>query len=161
MPAGGSRPQHHKRKVRPEGLTELRKVVNLLIGRYGKPGMIRVELARELRPSAKERETRWKRMRANERERNKAAEKIAKEVKIQDPKPWDIQKVRLAEECNWRCPYTGDQISMQALFGDHPQFDVEHIIPFDRSLDDSFFNKTLCRADENRNMGDSQQDDTS
>lgn len=133
-------------------LTELRKVVNLLIGRYGKPGMIRVELARELRPSAKEREARWKRMRANERERQRAAEKIAREVGIQNPKHWDIEKVRLAEECNWRCPYTGDQISMRALVGDHPQFDVEHIIPFDRSLDDSFFNKTLCRAEENRKV---------
>ncbi|MBX5496472.1 MAG: hypothetical protein IRZ15_14155, partial [Bryobacteraceae bacterium] len=52
-----------------------------------------------------------------------------------------------------RCPYTGQSISLQSLFGEYPRFDVEHIIPFERSLDDSFQNKTLCEASVNKIKG--------
>ncbi len=133
-------------------LTELRKVVNALAAQYGKPDIVRIELARELRQSADQRESSWKRMRANEKERKKAAEKVLREAKITKPSRDDVLKVLLAEECGWRCPYTGKAMSMETLFGDHPQFDIEHIIPFDRSLDDSYMNKTLCHAEENRRI---------
>ena len=36
--------------------------------------------------------------------------------------------------------------------GQQSQFDIEHIIPFSRSLDNSFVNKTLCDHEENRNV---------
>jgi CRISPR-associated endonuclease Csn1 len=133
-------------------LTELRKVVNALIKSHGKPDIIRIEMARDLRQPAKQREAAWKRMRTNEKAREKAAKQIIEEVHIREPKRSDILKVQLAEECRWKCPYTGKIISMQSLFGDHPQFDIEHIIPFDRSLDDSYMNKTLCYAEENRKV---------
>ena len=38
------------------GLTELRKVVNALIRQYGKPSLVRVELARDLKRSRQQRE---------------------------------------------------------------------------------------------------------
>lgn len=38
------------------GLTELRKVVNALIRQYGKPQLVRIELARDLKRSRKQRE---------------------------------------------------------------------------------------------------------
>ncbi|MEP7367939.1 MAG: type II CRISPR RNA-guided endonuclease Cas9, partial [Acidobacteriota bacterium] len=41
---------------------------------------------------------------------------------------------------------------LQALF-DQPRFEIEHIIPFSRSLDNTFLNKTLCRNDYNRQKG--------
>jgi CRISPR-associated endonuclease Csn1 len=132
-------------------LTELRKVLNAIIKEYGKPGIFRIELARDLRRSSKQRESAWKNMRENEGKRKEAAKKIIEETGITKPKPSDILKVLLAEECDWKCPYTGRPIGMKSLIGEHPQFDVEHIIPFDRSLDNSFFNKTLCWAEENRN----------
>lgn len=133
-------------------LTELRKAVNAVIRTHGKPGLIRIEMARELRQPAKQREESWKRMRRNEKVRKEAAEKILRETNIKNPKRADIEKVLLAEECGWTCPYTGRRISMKALLGEHPQFDVEHILPFPRSLDDSMLNKTLCHAEENRKV---------
>jgi len=121
-------------------LAELRKVVNAIIGRYGKPAAIRVELARGMRRSKKQRTDAWKQMRQNESARRRAADRIktAKEVGIENPSRADIEKILLAEECGWICPYTGKAISMNALLGPTPQFDIEHIIPFSRSLDDSF-----------------------
>ena len=40
--------------------------------------------------------------------------------------------------------------------GQHSQFDIEHIIPFSRSLDNSFLNKTLCYHEENRGVKQNQ-----
>ncbi|MCD6282989.1 type II CRISPR RNA-guided endonuclease Cas9 [bacterium] len=133
-------------------LTEIRDIVNAIVGKYGKPAEIRIELARELRQTSKQREEATKRMRQNERERKQAAKKIIDETSLTEPKRNDILKVLLADECDWKCPYTGKTISIGALFGGHPQFDIEHIIPLDRCLDDSYMNKTLCDADENRNV---------
>ena len=131
-------------------LAELRKVVNAVIAAHGKPDAVRVELARDMRRSKKQRQESWLRMRQNERDRKRAAQKILAEMNNDSPSRQDKEKVLLAEECNWTCPYTGKCISMQSLLGPTPQFDIEHIIPFSRSLDDSFTNKTLCDIAENR-----------
>lgn len=131
-------------------LTELRRVVNAIIRRYGKPDLIRIELARDLKRARKQRAESWKRNRANERARERAKAAILKEFTGPDPSRADIQKFLLAEECNWECPFTGRQINMRSLFGTNAQFDVEHIWPFSRSLDDSYLNKTLCFHEENR-----------
>lgn len=133
-------------------LTELRKVVNAIIKEYGKPDYIHIELARELRQNAKQRGKSTETMRNREKDRKKAAEKLLKECGITKPSRADIEKVLLAEECGWHCPYTGKGFSTCDLVGDHPKLDIEHIIPFERSLDNSFMNKTLCMAEENRNV---------
>jgi CRISPR-associated endonuclease Csn1 len=131
-------------------LTELRKVVNAIIRAHGKPAEIRIELARELKKPKWAREEASKRNRENQKARLDAAKRITAEIGIPRPSRTDIRKVLLADECGWHCPYTGRPISMRALFSE-PQFDIEHIIPFSRSLDDSFTNLTLCAIDENRN----------
>lgn len=134
-------------------LTQLRKVANAVVRSHGKPSQIRIELARDLKRTKKQRQAQSEAMRKNERARAEAVKEISTaDVGIKDPKPDDIRKYLLAEECRWQCPYTGRTISMQALFGPEPQFDIEHIIPFDRSLDNSFANLTLCYNEENRNV---------
>ena len=133
-------------------LNELRKVMNNIMRSYGKPEIIRIELARDLKKSRKDRKEITKRNRANEKGREAAAAKIASEAGDQNPSRDDVAKILLAEECGWQCPYTGKAISMAHLIGSSPQFDVEHIIPFSRCLDNSFLNKTLCHHEENRNV---------
>lgn len=133
-------------------LTELRKVTNTIVRQFGKPTQIHVELARDLKKSKKQREAAAENNRRNEKARLEAAAKIIKEAGIQEPRPDDKRKFLLAEECHWQCPYTGKSISMSALFGPEPQFDIEHIIPFSLSMDNSFFNLTLCYVPENRSV---------
>ena len=144
------------REIRNPGvtrsLTELRKVVNAIVRQYGKPMEIRIELARDLRQTKAQREKTWKKNRENQRARDKAAKKILDEVGLRQPSNDDTRKVLLAEECNFTCPYTGRTISMSALVGRESQYDIEHIIPFSRSLDNSFANLTLCYHEENRNV---------
>ena len=131
-------------------LTEVRKVVNAIVREHGKPDRIYIELARDLKKPRKERKAISQRNQQNRRAREQAAARIIREAGIPNPTRADIEKWLLADECRWRCPYTGRTISVEALFGDSPQFDIEHIIPFSRCLDDSFMNKTLCEVEENR-----------
>ena len=69
-----------------------------------------------------------------------------------EAKPFEILKWRLRKECDGVCPYTGKPIPPELLLSDESPIDVEHIIPLSRSLDDSFANKTLCWAEENREV---------
>jgi CRISPR-associated endonuclease Csn1 len=134
-------------------LTELRKVTNAIVRQYGKPQEIRIELARDLKKSKKQRARITEANRANEEARDEAVQKIKlANLGITEPKRDDILKYRLAEECHWMCPYTGKSISMESLLGPEPQFDIEHIIPFSRSMDNSFQNLTLCYVPENRTV---------
>ena len=131
-------------------LTEVRKLVNAIIRRYGKPTFVRVELARDLKKSRKSRAEMSAAARKRQAEREEAAALLLKEINYARPSRSDIERVLLAIECGWICPYTGRAFSLDDLVGRHPQVDIEHIWPFSRSLDDGFSNKTLCFADENR-----------
>jgi len=133
-------------------LTELRKVVNAVIREHGKPWEIHIELARELKKPRKERQSLAKRNRTRQKERENAKAALLRECGIHNPSRADVEKALLHTECGGICPYTGKGISLGDLFGEHPQFDVEHIIPLARYPDDSFQNKTLCWHEENRNI---------
>jgi CRISPR-associated endonuclease Csn1 len=133
-------------------LTELRKVVNAIVREYGKPHEIHIELARDLKRSRKDRMELWKQNRERQGRREAQRQEISQKTGLQQPSRADIERALLWEECGGICPYTGRAIPFASMFGDQPQFDVEHILPFGRCPDDSFANKTLCYAEENRNV---------
>lgn len=134
---------------------EVRKVVNSIIRRWGKPDLVRIELARDLKKPRKEREDETKRMREQEGRRSDALAKMVKEgfgeIAARDRRS-DVEKMLLWEECGGVCPYTGQSISLEALFGPSARFEVEHIIPYSLSLEDGFGNKTLSEIRENRSI---------
>jgi CRISPR-associated endonuclease Csn1 len=121
---------------------ELRKVVNNLIDMYGKPDLIRIELAREIGKSKKEREAMVKGLRAKERDRKKAADDLVSKG-IAQPSRNDIEKWMLWQECGKFDFYSGRAISFDDLFRTG-EFDVEHIWPRGKSMDNSAANKTIC-----------------
>lgn len=127
-------------------LSELRVVVNAIVKKYGRPRSIRVSLMRELRLGRKARERAATKMRARNKQRAKAAARVLADMGVQEPPRWMIDKVLLADECGWVCPFTGKTISMRSLVGGEPQFEMAHIVPLHQSLDDSFENKTLCHV---------------
>lgn len=126
---------------------ELRKVVNNLIGAFGKPDLIRIELVRDVGLSKRQREEKQSAIRKNEKRRADAKKDLESKGRI-EPSRDDIEKWLLWKEGQERCPYTGDMISFDALFS-RGEYEVEHIWPRSRSLDDSQRNKTLCRKDIN------------
>jgi CRISPR-associated endonuclease Csn1 len=153
--AYGALRQDIRNPVVQRSLTELRKVVNAIIRKYGKPAVVRIELARDIKKNDEQRREIWKRNRDLESRRTKAAAELLNECNIVNPTRSDIEKVLLWQECGGPtalCPYTGKPMTLSDLFGMYPKFDIEHIIPFSLSLDDSFLNKTLCDADFNRRI---------
>lgn len=134
-------------------LTELRKLVNALVREYGKPGEIRIELARDLKRNAQQRAALAKNTRQRESER-KAAKKAIEgltEVNIPAPSAADITKRLLWERCGKACPYCGGVIGFAELFGGAA--DVEHILPRSRFPDDSFGNKCIAHRGCNAEKG--------
>jgi CRISPR-associated endonuclease Csn1 len=140
------------------GLNQVRKVVNALIQRYGHPAEVIVEVARELKQSQEQKQEDQKRQTDNQK-RNVRLRTLAAELRGCAPEQVthaDIQRLILWEElsfdiANRRCPYSGAQISAEMVLG--PQVEVEHILPFSRTLDDSLNNKTLAMRQANRIKG--------
>jgi CRISPR-associated endonuclease Csn1 len=143
-------PPYLRNPVVQKSLYETRKVINALIRQYGKPATIRIEMAKDMKLTKKQKEELQKRQKENEKTNDKAREILRNEFRIQNPTRDDIQKYNMWLECKEACSYTGTVISREMLFS--AEIDVEHILPYSRTLDDSYMNKTLCMADENRNV---------
>lgn len=69
--------------------------------------------------------------------------------KILKAKDNTIEKYRLWKEQKATCIYTGKIISLSDLFNEDT-IDIEHTIPYSRSLDNSLANKTVCLKEYNR-----------
>lgn len=137
-------------------MTELRKVVNAIVRKYGKPNTIRVELARDLKKPRGERLKESDKGRSREKERLEAAKVVAADMGIDDKTLVNrrlIEKAMLHKECGGICPYTGKSIPLSSIWNDSPEFDIEHIIPRSRFPDNSFLNKTLCHQSFNQLKG--------
>ena len=130
-------------------LFELRKLVNELIEEHGQLDEIKVEMARDLKISKSQRNKIRRDQKRLERENDRVKSEVEKYTRVSHD---NILKFKLWEECKQTCPYTGVAIPVAKLFTGEIQ--IEHIHPWSRSLNDSFNNKTLCYADENRRKGD-------
>ena len=133
-------------------LNQMVNVVNAIIIEYGKPEEIRIELARELKKSAKERETAVSAINSATKIHDDIRATLQKEfppfnagVRITKN---DIIRYKLWMESNKISIYTGKPIKGSDLFT--KEYDIEHIIPKAVLFDDSFSNKTLCERELNR-----------
>ena len=140
------------------GLNQVRVVVNALIQRYGHPSEVIVEVARDLKQSQEQRKEDSERQAKNQKrnERLRAAIAATLDTAPERVRQADIQKMILWEELSFdpadrRCPYSGVQISAHMLLSD--QVEIEHILPFSQTLDDSLNNKTVAMRQANRVKG--------
>ena len=137
------------------GLNQVRVVVNALIRRYGRPAEVVVELARDLKQSREQKQETQRRQADNQRRNIRIRQSIAQVLGCSEERvrTGDIQKWILWEELSFdpaerRCPYSGVQISAAMLLGE--EVEIEHILPFSRTLDDSLNNRTVAMRQANR-----------
>jgi CRISPR-associated endonuclease Csn1 len=149
-----------------KGLNEMRRLVNQLLNKYDNTegygpdfsfDKIHVEMGRELRNSKKRREEMVFKMRDNEKANDEARLRLV-EFGLKSSRE-NITKYRLYREIEQKhgtvvCPYTNRTISIYDLLGMDNRYQIEHIIPFSVSLDDSFGNKTICESNFNRLKGE-------
>lgn len=125
-------------------LNQMINVINAVSESYGKPDEIRIELARELKKSAKEREELTTAINQTTAEHEKYRLELHKNFGLSHVSRNDIIRYKLyleLEPFGFKTLYSQTYISPDKLFsGD---FDIEHIIPQSRLFDDSFSNKTL------------------
>ena len=127
-------------------VSEFRKVLNAVIEKHGKLHYCNVELAREVGASKKERGE-------NERAQKENATKNAAAVGILKTRGIEINgsnilKAKLWIEQGGHCIYSGKVIKQGDLNG--KAVEIDHIIPYSRSFDDSQSNKVLCLKEENQ-----------
>lgn len=135
-------------------LNQMVNVVNQIIEEYGKPDEIRIELARELKKSAKEREDTTKFI-ASGTKRNEDIRKIIQKDFGFTPTKNDITKYKLWQELDkngHKTLFTDKYIGREQIFS--KDIDIEHIIPKAVLFDDSFSNKTLAYREVNLKKAD-------
>lgn len=127
------------------------KVINAIILEYGSPQAVNIELAREMSKDFDER----RKMKSDMETREKENDKVLSRVREYKPNPTgqDIVKFRLWEEQGGVCLYSGDKIDINDLFSSNGGYDVDHILPYSITFDDSYRNKVLVKAAENRQKG--------
>lgn len=107
---------------------------------------IRVELARDLKNSAQEREKIYKAQTRNKKINDRIKDKLTElDIPITD---LNILKYKLCEQQKFLSPYTNEPIEISKLF-DEKFYNIDHIIPKSRFFDDSISNKVICESNIN------------
>lgn len=132
-------------------ITQTVKVINAIIREYGSPIAVHVELAREMSKNFEERRKLEKGMNDNAAANEKVKKQIQEYGRI-NPTGQDIVKFKLWQSQGGICMYSGEQISIENLFQDG-YAEVDHIIPYSISFDDSYRNKVLVKRKYNREKG--------
>ncbi len=132
-------------------VAQMRLVYNAIARKYGAVDTVHVEFTRDIKKSHKDRNDIKKAQ--NEFQALKEEAKIhAIEILGKEPSAKELLKFRLWQEQNNECIYSGEKIRPEHLMDDLAT-QVDHILPYSRSLDDSFNNKVLCFTKQNQDKG--------
>lgn len=134
-------------------LNEIGKVLNDIMKIYGgPPAQVVMEMARDLPLSARGK-SELERKQSQNQKQNEENRKTLLEYGASD-RFTDRLKLRLYNELpatSKYCIYSGTPISLSNLFTS--EFEVDHILPYARTLNDGFSNKILCTRQANRDKG--------
>lgn len=141
-----------------KALHEFRRVCNALVAEHGKPKAVRIELPRELTMNKKRKDAFEKQQKDNQNANEQAKEQYGNvrsanpQLGLPEyPKRNDLIKYRLWKEQEGLSAYSGRAISLTELFS--AAVEVDHVLPYSRSLDDSYMNKVVAFVSENRDKG--------
>ena len=136
-------------------LNQVRKVVNAIIKENGNPSEIHIELARDLKISKDEKReiesAQTKNQKENEdlkKELENLNQRNAYENRLKLKLFRELEKANNGVAC---CPYSGRTINITNLFSH--EIEIEHILPFSKTYDDSIANKTIAYRSENQKKG--------
>lgn len=138
-------------------LVQVIRVVNAVIDTYGLPDEFSIELARELKKNFEERKAILGEQLDNQRHnldlRKEMMLKYSALFRTFEQTRGDaLLKYKLFKEQGGVSPYTNQPINEYKMF-DNNLYQIDHILPYSRSFDDSFVNKVLVEAKENQEKG--------
>jgi CRISPR-associated endonuclease Csn1 len=129
-------------------LAQTRKVVNAIIARHGQFDKVHIELTREIKKSHADRRKVEKGQKEYREQKEHVVQKFIERYG-REPKGSELLKFRLFEEQDGYCFYHDKRMEINKLL-DMGYVEIDHILPFSRSLDDSMNNKILCFSKENQ-----------
>ncbi len=129
------------------------KVINAIIRDQAEsPVYVNIELARDMSRNFADRQKIKKENEENRAKNAEILERIQSEYKFRNASGQDIVKMKLYEQQGGVCAYSQKNFSIDRLF--EPGYaEVDHIIPYSISFDDSYKNKVLVFTKENRDKG--------
>ncbi len=133
-------------------LSQARGIINSIIKKYGMPERINIETARELSKSKEERNEISKRRDENKENNDKIKNELVSLglfTDVDKVKSIDILKYKLWKEQVGKCIYSLETIPIEYLFDDN-LVQIDHILPYSRTFDDTYFNKTLVLSKYNQ-----------
>lgn len=132
-------------------LNQARKLVNAVIRRYGPPMAVHIELARDLSRPHDERRDIKTAQDAFQSEKKELCDSFVGLFGV-GPKKDDLLKYRLFRQQLDQCPYCQSPLAVERLR--EPGYaQVDHILPYSRSYDDSMNNKVVVHTRCNQNKG--------
>ena len=133
-------------------MANLRKLVNNIVKKYGTPNQVHIELGTELKRSKKEKKV----IEKNNKERNVQKTAVAKALaEILNCKPDGVPDKLIAKEIlrqqqNQKDLILGKTIGINDLVTNERLYEVDHILPYSRTFDNSQSNKHLVLAKTNK-----------
>jgi CRISPR-associated endonuclease Csn1 len=138
-------------------LVQLRNIINAISATYGCPDHYSIELTRELGKNFQDRQS----IRLNQLDNQET--NIELKTKLMEKYPdhfhtiFDVSKRRqdmlrykLFVEQRGMSPYTNKPIKESDIFDDN-LYQIDHILPYSQSFDDSYNNKVLVETEQNQN----------
>ena len=120
-------------------LGQIKKLVNELVKDYGKPKEIAIEFARDLKMSPEEKRKYQRDIGKNQKDNEKYNEQITANGLV--PSPEYRLRLKLHTQQNGICVYCEKSISISEVLSD--AVEIDHILPFSKTLDDSSANKVV------------------
>lgn len=129
------------------------KITNAVREKYGELAYVAVEMAREKNSDEEKKNYRNFQKKQGDFEKKMAKLLDVKELKDLKLSGKQMLALKLMDNQDFKCIYSGKQILPHDIVKDHYQFEIDHIIPLSYSFDDSQQNKVLCYRQENQDKG--------
>lgn len=133
---------------------QARKVLNAIIEVYGSPDRVHIEMARDLSKSGEERKKIEKENKTRRESNQQRMDQFQRDYPHVTATPRLMRKVRLYNEQNQRCLYSGKELRLDQILADDNYAQEDHILPRSRTGDNSLDNVVLVLAGENQRKSD-------
>ena len=129
-----------------------RAAFNEAVRAYGIPDAVRIELGRDLKCSVAEKARISKGQKRNKDENDKARAAVAEILGVEQEEVVgrQIAIFRFYETQSGRDIYVDEPIDLERALKEPKYVEIDHILPFSRSCDDSKSNKVLCLSKSNQ-----------
>lgn len=148
------KPNSLRNPVVEQVINNLINVVNSLKAKYGYIDEIRIELSRELRNTAKQR-NKISKLNTSNKNNNERIRKKLEDSNLKIINGRDIQRYKLWEETNEKCLYCNSNISLTQLL--NGEADREHIIPksriFSNNENNFILSHVTCNSSKKQQTG--------